>query len=480
MTKGKSFDFDYTASRTAAKFHASDAFVRLLMGPVGSGKSVACIAELFNAGLNQKPGRDGIRRTRWAVIRNTQPELKTTTIKTFHDSIPPFAADNHYTQGSPITQWVRFGDVEMEFIFLALDKEEDVNKLLSLELTGAFMNEAREQSAGILKALIQRVGRFPSAREGGPTKSFVILDTNPPDEESWIYKDFEENPKRGYAIFRQPSGMSPDADNIENLPHGYYQRIIDGAEGDQELINTMVHGEYGAVTRGVPVFKGVYSPDLHVAKEPLKPLPITAGKPVIIGYDFGLTPAAVFLQQGATGQWRIIHEVFLPDEILGAEQFAPIVQGECAKFFDPNQKFIHWGDPAGSQRSQADATATVYRTFQTHGILMRSAPTQNLTDRLACVRNPMARLIGGEPGLLVSPTCKHIKKALNGGYCYKMVRVSGGERINDQPEKNVSSHIADALQYGLAGGGEFALMNGAKGGRKAPTVAKSSFNVWNR
>ena len=72
-----------------------------------------------------------------------------------------------------------------EVIFIALDKAEDVKKLLSLELTGAFINEAREIPKAVLDAVTMRVGRYPSQRDGGPTWSGVIMDTNAPDEDHW-------------------------------------------------------------------------------------------------------------------------------------------------------------------------------------------------------------------------------------------------------------------------------------------------------
>ena len=71
---------EYTAEPTPAQFHASNAFVRGLVGPIGSGKSVACCMEVIRRGLEQAPGPDGVRRTRWAFIRQTYPELKSTTI----------------------------------------------------------------------------------------------------------------------------------------------------------------------------------------------------------------------------------------------------------------------------------------------------------------------------------------------------------------------------------------------------------------
>ena len=78
----------YEAEPTAKRFHASRAFVRGLRGPIGSGKSVACVAELLRLAVQQAPDAQGIRPSRWAIVRNTYPELRTTTIKTFVDWIP--------------------------------------------------------------------------------------------------------------------------------------------------------------------------------------------------------------------------------------------------------------------------------------------------------------------------------------------------------------------------------------------------------
>lgn len=76
-------DFRYRPpGATAREFMLSKAYVRGIRGPVGSGKSTLCCAEIMRRASEQRPGSDGIRRTRWVVVRNTQPELKTTTIKT--------------------------------------------------------------------------------------------------------------------------------------------------------------------------------------------------------------------------------------------------------------------------------------------------------------------------------------------------------------------------------------------------------------
>ena len=87
-----------SAGPVVDSFHLSDAFVRGLMGPVGSSKSSACCVEMFVRACSQEP-RNGVRRTRFAAVRNTFGELETTTIKTFREWFP--FAEMRF--GSPIT-----------------------------------------------------------------------------------------------------------------------------------------------------------------------------------------------------------------------------------------------------------------------------------------------------------------------------------------------------------------------------------------
>ena len=115
---------------TLAAFHRASHFVRGVRGPIGSGKSVAMCMEIIRRALEQEPGPDGIRRSRWAVIRNTYPELLSTTIKTWTDWIKPeiFGPIRYST---PITHKINLNDsTELEVIFLAIDREDDISKLL--------------------------------------------------------------------------------------------------------------------------------------------------------------------------------------------------------------------------------------------------------------------------------------------------------------------------------------------------------------
>ena len=103
------------------------------------------------------------------------------------------------------------------------------------------------------------------------------------------------------------------------------------------------------------------------------------------------------------------------------------------------------GDPAGVARDGDERTS--FQLVQQSGILIVPAQTNNFTPRREAVANPLSRLLDGEPGMIISPTCKVLRKGFNGGYRYRRLQVAGDERYTETPEKNQYSHIHDATQY---------------------------------
>lgn len=234
-------------ARTLRAFQRSDDFVRFIVGPVGSGKSSACIAEIPRRARRQRPCPDGVRRSRWAIVRNTYGQLRDTTRKTFEQWIPAGAGTWHEQSFTWHGRWyldeAKTDLVECEVLFRALDRPEDVKKLLSLELTGAYINEVREIPKHVLDVLQTRVGRFPSKAQGGPSWFGIWADTNPWHSGHWGSKLFAKGLK-GYRLFRQPGGRARNAENLSNLPAGYYDRLVAGK--DREWVSVYVDGEDAA------------------------------------------------------------------------------------------------------------------------------------------------------------------------------------------------------------------------------------------
>jgi hypothetical protein len=458
--------YDCRDMPTIGRFMDSNAFIRGLVGPLGGGKSSGCVWDLTLRGVRQEPMLDGHRRSRWVVIRNTNKQLEDSTIRTFLKWFPPHIyGDWRPSKGNYVLRQAAgaIGEpaAEIEFQFRALDRPDQVGNLLSTEYTGGWINEGREVPWAIFEALMGRVGRFPALADmRQPGWSGIISDTNPPDTDSKWFKFFEEEDhtesvealskemlKLGlppvalsdfYAIFKQPSGLGPLAENLKNLTPGYYARQQIGKSDD--WIKVYLKGEYGFTIDGMQVFPeysdGIHCPD----NEKLWPKTLR-NVPIYRSYDFGLTPACVFSQVTPSGRWIIVDE--LVSKSMGFDQFSDIVLQHSNQYYQGSE-FIDIGDPAGNQRSQTD-TKTCFQIAHAKDIWIQPAP-QTLSIRLEGTRRPMRMLIDGRPQFQLHPRCKQLRKALLGGYHYRRMHVTG-ERYTNEPDKNEYSHVADALGY---------------------------------
>lgn len=437
--------YSYASVPTVRRFSDSRAFIRGLMGPFGSGKSSGCVMELVKLAKRQ-PIVDGKRRARFACIRNTYGQLADTTIKTFLYWLPDRVFGT-FNKGDHVYHLNNLDDLDCEILFRALDRPEHVSNLLSLELTGAWVNEAREVPWAVIKALKGRVDRYPPRDVGGCVDPGIIMDTNPPDDDSWWYRLFEEQRiddkedevPASVEIFKQPSGRSPEAENKPNLSPVYYANLAAGA--DQDFVRVYVDGLYGYVKEGKPVYPD-YNDALHCAE-------VAPVKGVVIkrGWDFGLTPACIFTQVLPDGRWIVFEELCGDD--MGISTFADCLLQICAERL-PGFTFEDFGDPAGQQRSAmtADkAEKTCFDILEGKGIRIQAAE-QNVTIRLESVRKPLNTLRNGKPQLQLHPRCQMLRKGFAGRYQYRRIKVSGSaERFHDVPEKNAYSHPHDALQY---------------------------------
>ncbi|MDN7458133.1 TerL [Burkholderia cenocepacia] len=457
---------------TLERYILSRASRSFIMGPLGSGKTNASCWKAFRIMCEQEPDADGVRRTRGAAVRNTYPDLLSTTAK---DWLDMFGDLGRWVGGGlePPTHYLSFEledgtSVEAEMVFVALDRPEHERKLRGTQLTFAWLNEVKELAKPILDMLDLRVGRYP--KNVWPTWYGIFGDTNAPDSDHWYYALAEETKPEGYAFFRQPGGVirdgdqwvvNPHAENIDNLAPGYYERGMQGKKFDWIKVN--LGNDYGFVVDGKPVHPD-YADSLHC-----KPFELSKSLPLWIGMDFGLTPAAVIGQRKPMGGWRIRSEVVATS--MGARKFAIELKRHLAEIYPGFEVAGIYGDPAGDQRSQADDEDTPFRILRAAGFEARPAPTNDTALRYGAVDEALTRIIDGEPGILVHPDCRTLRKALSGGYCFRRMAVSG-ERYADKADKNMYSHVAEAGQYLLVGAGEHKhLVRVKRTGGKRPTRA---------
>lgn len=488
---------------TVARFHMSDALIRAIMGPVGSGKTGGELMERLYIGMKQAPDpRDGVRRTKHAIVRDTYRNLEKTTIPSWHAWVPP--SMGHWVGGSggvPATHTLEFRLPDqttvhtiLEFVGLGENKIETV--LPGWEGTTAYLNEVDKLSLDVVTYLRGRVGRYPKVEAAigfkGATRPGIDMDFNAPDTDHWLYDMLVENPmtlehakamgldlggRAPVEFFVQPPAMiktpdgryevNPKAENLSNLPEGYYQRQILGQP--DWYIRRMILNQWGASRDGEPVYPE-YSDEKHLADFDLQPVP---GVPLLLGADAGLQGAIVICQRLSSGQWLILDEVLAPEEGMGALKFAPYLNRMLADRYadwtkerrrynvdiDRDRPQRHrdlaikgWGDPSGTSRSRIDDNQNWLQvmTEQTH-VPFRPAPTNNLTPRLEVVRHALM----SHASLLISKRCKVLRHGFNSGYRVKRVEKGNTQIFHDEPEKNRYSHVHDALQYVMLGAGEY-------------------------
>ncbi len=450
-------------------FMADRSRVALIMGPLGSGKTYAAIQRLLVTMYEQEPNDEGVRLSRFYAIRNTYPDLTSTTIRDFREVFTDQLGNMKMGSLEPPTFHVSFRmedgtRVKSEVIFLALDREDAVKKLRGSQATGFWLNETKELVKPILDMADLRHGRYPSLAAGGvkPTWHGIIGDTNAPDEDHWYYKLAEEDRPEGWRFFRQPGGLertgtkdhngreiwdvNHDAENLANLPDGYYERGQAGKTDAWIAIN--LANEYGFVSDGKPVHPE-FIDSVHVAQEEI---PYDPQLPLILGIDFGRTPAAAIVQYVPQwGRFLVIDELVTSD--MSQAVFGPELKRYIATNY-PGAKVRGWSDPAGEGRGQATED-TPRQVLEAAGVPCDPAPSNAVILRRAAVANPCGRICGdGRPALLVSPKAKMIRKGLAGGFQFRRLKVAGDERYTDEPDKNVYSHPVEALEYALLGEGE--------------------------
>lgn len=455
----------YVPSATGELFHASTGFVDLVMGPYGSGKSTMCIQRIVSSACRMPKWHNGRRRARWAVVRNTSGELYSTTLNTWLNWFGDLG-DIRRRQKPLLTYEHIFNDnegtVELDLIFIALDRPEDVRKIKSLELTGAYLNELSELPENVLSHFKGRVnGRYPSRSFcSEPYWSGIIADTNPPDEDHWIFKQFEMGPSKNYCVFHQPSGLvttengelvrdeggnyiqNIHADNAEHLSHDYYPKLAE--KQTEGFVKVYCQGKYGLVESG----KRVY-PEFNYDLQSMYKLDATQGDGLYLGWDFGLTPACVVVQITARGQIKVLKEYVAED--MGIKTFAQnIVIPRLAVDFPYCKVGGSEGDPAGARGDEIMEELSCIGELNSLGIPTGAASTNDVDVRINSVRFFLNLMVDGKPGIVVSREgCPLLVKGFMSGYHYKRMSVAGDARYQDKPNKNKYSHPHDALQYVL-------------------------------
>lgn len=431
-----------TVKAFMAHYKPGELFTDWICGPIGSGKTTGLFFKLVYLAKLQAPSPiDGLRHTRCVIVRNTAPQLADTTIKSF----------NYWFKDGQAGKWkatskdflLRFDDVECEVMFRPLDTPDDVDRVLSLEVTFAIIDEFVQLPQAIVDALAARCGRYPPKIDGGATNWGMWGASNPGNEEDWWYPHLEDHgalpegiPPADWTYFKQPSGFSPDAENLENLPgnEAYYSSLAKGKA--PHWVKQFIEVQWGYSLNGKPVFP-MFDPNIHVAKKPLLPNP---NLQLVIGYDPGINSGLALGQYSDWGQVTVLDELVLEGystQRMISDRLKPLLRRKY-----PGYEVLVVPDPSSSNRAQGTDTS-VLRELKKHFAVKEDSNNQ-IETRLAPAQYYMMRLTTSGPALQIDPSCKHLIRALAGGYKFTVTK---GAVTKEIPDKNIHSNIADSFTY---------------------------------
>lgn len=472
----------------------------IIMGPGGSGKTFASAYKGPHLATTFFPVcRDGVVRVKLTVLRTTYRDMARTALESWHNEM--LFPEKHpwtvsYTGGidRPTVHKLRWDTlrnapgggkvrVPVEFAahFTAIGDAAPEQFAKGFETSFVWPNEVDLFAERIPGLMFSRTGRYPGADSLSPADldramrdylknydlagvprpqvrlddSALVLprllwgDCNPPDFDNWVVKNLIEEPEKHplTKLFRQPGGLSPQAENRIGKPRSAYEddlRMM--TENDARRY---VHGEPGFALDGKPVYAREFALQLHRADENLKPVP---GLPLCLGLDAGGSPAAVILQFMPNGQARVLMEI-CAEPGTGPSRFGEMLL-ECLIAEFPKLPVREaWADPSswyGADRVNGELS-WVEIVSKTIRVPILPAPSQEPGLRQDAVRHYLSRLIdGATAGLVIDPRCRR----LIGGFAahYKLTKqATGGGTDKLAIAKNEYSHIHDALQYALLG-----------------------------
>ncbi|NIJ34328.1 hypothetical protein [Sphingomonas oligoaromativorans] len=494
----------------AARFLASTAFLCGIMGPVGSGKTITCAQKVLRIGARQKPVRNAhgvlVRHAKVVVVGATYPIIDANLLPSWFRVVPE---DKGFSWDAPREH--RFQRVlrkdpetgrvteilDMIVVFRAIGDKTVEEALRGSECTAAWLYEMDTLPAAVVEYMSGRVGRYSQFDASSVIDPQIIGDFNAPDVDNYCYETFvertmdEETEKAmrdvlgGQAVvefFQQPpaidkdGNVNPNAENLSNLPRGYYERQYLLNKTKKNYLDRMLRNRFVPVQHGQPVYGDEFDMDEHIAAEPLRADPT---RKLIVGLDAGLTPAAVICQRDSLGKLRVLSELVViaaPDQMIGKagptrfgqalraflaehypHHYQPATSGRLRRggmghnggpeLDDLEEERIRFiCDPAGQDGTDKSGNEESWLEIvqAVIGYRLRPARSNRLHVRLEAVR--IALMARG--GFEMSPTCKTLRKGFLSGYHYQRTAVGDGVgKFSLEPNKNQFSHVHDALQY---------------------------------
>lgn len=481
----------YRPGPSLTEFHASTAFIRVLVGGRGSGKTTSVAVEAVARHAWHIPG------AKILLLRKTELSQDSTTIDTFQMVYDGLGALYRNFKGSlfrstnggrnvrlPSAEAVRRYNIFMmsnpnsaqledwlategerwcshlEFRGIP-DEAKRGNKLRGYECSLAILIEADLMELGDFQMLLPCL-RWKDANGDFVTDAGIIIDTNPPGTKHWIAK--LEDAEKGKTDSEYRFWHIATYENEHNLPPHYIERnVILPYRDNPAMLDRMLWGKYADAFDGQAVFDS-FKLAIHAAARTRLPFP--RGAYLVRGWDFGTSWAVIwsaYWVENETHETETGEKVILPVEYwwdLHEEvRSESDVEKQCVIVLDTtNREFPFWNDrqvcaglldycdPAGASKTDKGSSIDVVRTYginPTYTFKDRGLPkTIALVNRLMTIKNNRGQYV-----YQLDPIgCPVLKVALSGGYRYpKENEPNYGTGV---PLKDgIYDHPSDAARY---------------------------------
>lgn len=480
---------------------------KCIRGPIGDGKSVGCCVYIVKKSQEQiaievtEHGKTfKVKWSRWLIMRHTLKSIKETTLTTWNQLF----GDKTRWKTEPFEgryeDWLEDGTLlRIDFIVLASEANNILSDLQSLELSGAWINEAIYSPYEVVAKVFTRLKRFnPTPLAGIELKTFhVVMDTNSPSEFNWWYQMEQKKQPEGWLFIVCPPAVLEEedpetrqiryvpndiehakkhgrrpAENVKEIDGGYHRGMSYWMDMISVLppdeIRKLLMNQFGLSVDGLGVFREVWNQAMHrIAAENVK---FMRGLRIVGGMDMGRTPAAV-LGQFYNGKLVAQVEVTTWNDKLNDGQ-GDLEHMDVGQFYDeyllpvlvnfygyPNCSLQMFGDPAGKNCGEVVSFSAIKRLQDEKGLNIIpcdevQAAAQGVIDitngnssaiRISTVKKEMRA-----GNLAISENCRLLCEGMAGKYFFETMRSlskNGVVRYKDEPCKNAWSHVMDAYQY---------------------------------
>ena len=461
------------AGPVARAYENSRAPVAMIVGPTGGGKSTASARRCLRVAMWQHPSpRDGVRRARIVCICPTYRRAWDTVMPSYFKVFPSDHGDFKGARGDPADHTFesevlisgRTARLWVQVLFRAVGDLDIEDFFRGLEATAFWLPEADTNGdlAAIVSLASNRAGRFPEPddRPASATDAYkgVFGDANAPVIGSAFHDRFylrrmldKKRAPDTDRLFLQPSGFSPNAENLDNLKKIARDFYADQARQlDRYDVGRLLENKPGPGRHGLAVHPN-FDFERHVSRQPIE---VDAHSPVYIGVDAGsntLHPGAVFFQRSYGGQWKALAEIHVAEGQMNNDLFAE----EIRRVF--NRRFrahLHSDlgalmclDPAAfAANAMSEHGASTAAVLQARtGIEVMPAPTNKIAlRRTALDKLFLASVSGSDPAIVIDgENCPGLVQGLSGGWFYK--KTAGG--VSATADKGVLSHVCEAAEY---------------------------------